>query len=118
MKTINDYTIPCTKPQTRKALKLGASIEIKYDDRYTPTYAEQKGLIHRNKYWYIIPTTEQMISWLEEQDGIKEITVCKTGMWIWGEKHTLITSGLSYPSRQESSLAAIDATLEYLEDNK
>lgn len=109
MKTIGDYTINCTPEQTKKALELGAQIERDgFEDR---PYVYIDGA-------YLIPTAEQMIGWLEEQDGIKDITVCKTGMWIWGKNHTLIEGGSTYSSRQESTLAAIDAALEYLTNNK
>lgn len=108
---MDKYKIPCTEEQTKKALELGAPINI-----FIHTSSESKGNYKPIGEFIdaVIPTAEQMIGWLEEQDGIDEITVCKTGMWIWGKNRTLIKGSPNYSSRQESSLAAIDAALEYL----
>lgn len=113
---MNNYTIYCSSEQTKKAFELGAPIE----------YAKVIDTINGNSIrmpeetgeFYLIPNAEQMIGWLEGQDGIEGITVCNTGMWIWGKNHTLIDGCPDYSSRQESSLAAIDAALEYLSNNK
>lgn len=118
MKAIFEYTIYCTKTQVEKALKLGARISYRSGDKpfVSVEYLDEDGGLKYHNY--DIPTTEQMIGWLEEQDGIDEITVCKTGMWIWGKNHTLIEGGSRYSSRKESSLAAVDAALNYLEQHK
>lgn len=107
MKAISDYTIFCTEEQTRKALEVGAPIKATFLD--IPNKFKYQGCDVE------IPTAEQMISWLENLGGIEEITVCKTGMWIWGKNHILIDSSSNCSSRKESSLAAIDAALKYLE---
>ena len=106
---MNKYTIYCTEAQTKKAFELGAPLEFTewYDDK--SAYVGLKG----EKY-AIIPTAEQLIGWLEGRGGIEDITICKTGMWIWGKKHTIIEGGLSYSSRKEATLAAVDTALEYL----
>lgn len=102
---MNEYTTICSEEQTKRALELGAPITIKH-------VMGEDGIV--KQYIPISPTVEQMIGWLEEQDGIEEITVCKTGMWVWGKNHTLIKGSPNYSSRQESSLAAIDVALDYL----
>ena len=114
---MDEFTIWCTEEQTKLALELGASINTTSVPWYNHPFDYKywaKVNIQGNFYSAKIPTAEQMIGWLEGQGGIEEITVCKTGMWIWGKNHTLIDGGLNYSSRQESSLAAIDAALEYL----
>lgn len=104
---MDEYTIYCTKEQTKKALELGAPIKIECFSTATEDHWQE-----------VIPTAEQMIGWLEDQEGIEEITVSKTVMWIWGENHTLINGSPNYSSRQESTLAAIDAALNYLKRNQ
>lgn len=123
MKTINDYTIYCTRNQTKKAFKLGAELMT---FGYPDLGSKEEAVLKLNRQVVLsrkddnsiivgqIPTAEEMIGWLEDFDCIKEITICKTGMWIWGKNHTLIDSGSSYSSRRESSHAAIDAALDYL----
>lgn len=65
MKTISDYTIYCTAEQTKQALELGAQIE----------YAKVIDTINGNSIripeetgeFYLIPTAEQMIGWLQSK---------------------------------------------------
>lgn len=101
---MDNYTIRCSDEQTRKARKLGASLEYTYGNC---------GLKH-----YINPTAEQMIGWLETQ-GITsiEITFSEETKWkfeIFGE---IYDYDAPYFSRQEATIAAIDAALDYLIDN-
>ena len=110
---MKQYTTYCTPEQTRKALELGAPIEYASINEI-----RLERYISVNNEEYALPTAEEMIVWLEGQDGIEDITVCKTGMWIWGKNHTLIDGGPNYSSRQESSLAAIDAALNCLISKK
>lgn len=105
---MNRYTIYCTPEQTRKALELGAPIERDgFEDR---PYVYIDGA-------YLIPTAEQMIGWLEEQESFSNICIRKTmggnhssACYCNGE--TLLSKVFS--SRKEATLAAIDAALEYL----
>lgn len=123
MKAISDYTIYCTPAQAKKALELGAPIEFEMEcpvnlETFERSPYPDVKIGEDGEPILIIPTAEEMIGWLEDFDCIKEITICKTGMWIWGKNHTLIDSGSSYSSRRESSHAAIDAALEYLTNKK
>lgn len=111
MKTISDYTIYCTPEQTKKAIELGAKIEY---HKLSEMLDISEQVIENGSIYYNTPTAEQMIGWIESLGGIEEITVCKSGMWIWGKNHTLIDSSTNYSSRMESSHAAIDAALDYI----
>lgn len=123
---MNKYTIYCTEEQMRKALKLGAPIEIKYgSDRYNPSSDELRCLVNYDHMWYNKPTAEQMIGWLEGQ-----------GIWIHfckpNQRPTLLSYSVSniskpcrrvfvgreYESRKEATIAAIDDALEYLTNKK
>lgn len=109
MEKISDYTITCTEEQTKKALNLGAPIEYKkFKYHYRGLLCEKDELI--------IPTAEQMIGWLEEQEGFSNICVLKTmeGNYYgrcYCNGNTLLHQ--IFPSRKEATLAAIDAALEY-----
>lgn len=135
---MNKYTIYCTEEQTKRALKLGAPIELwkDSDDIVHPNYIklniqDHMGLCSRGYTYAVIPTAEQLIGWLEEQDMIIETSFKGTDepdkkgnkMYIyhlfdfkkWEELNPL--SDL-YQSRKEATLAAIDAALKYLESLK
>ena len=104
---MNRYTIYCTPEQTKKAFELGAPIGYK------------NTLDNRERGKFDTPTAEQMLNWLEEK-YIDSITIRRLEK---GWEYTIIYNGkeecLSYFStRKEVTLAAIDAALEYLTNNK
>lgn len=113
MGTMTDYTIYCTNTQTDKALALGAPIEFQedasMDDGKSP----------------IRPTAEQMIGWLESHDSISEVIIATNALGGWfsrihdadGEAAGIDNYTL-YISRKKATLAAIDAALDYLSQNK
>lgn len=130
---MNRYTIYCTEQQTKKALELGAPIEI------LPNYTEYKGFPlvkckDGNDRPCIIPTVEQMINWLEEQGvyfeiGYMQYFHVEGGKDIFDklaheyririiDKTQLVSKESDFTSRQEDTLAAIDAALDYLTNNK
>lgn len=121
---MNKYTIYCTSEQVKKALELGAQIE--YVDRFNENlpselieFTDANGKIKSAEF--VIPTAEQMIGWLEEQGDINAIEVgCayKWGYRIFNKEYwEIMKHNTIYQSRQEATLAAIDAALEYLVDN-
>lgn len=113
---MNKYTLYCTHEQTKKALGLGAPIERDgYEDR---PYVYIDGA-------YLIPTAEQMIGWLEEKGIQISIMFCykvSSLRWNYDLDNTNIIlfehNSIGYPSRKEAVLAAIDASLEHLTNNK
>lgn len=121
--TINQYSIHCTPEQTMKALELGAPLKIidnEYDERI---YQFICGNTQNGKALYIIPTAEEMIGWLEEQDGIYDIHLLRTadGSWKYEITTKHIPKNKMYgcrKSRKEATISAIDAALEYLINNK
>lgn len=119
MKTISDYTIYCTPEQTKKALELGAPIKYTLERLIDSCFKP------------IIPTAEQMISWLEEQGMLIDVSFIGTDkpkmqgdkIFIYhvfdlNEWKELIPFSRIYSSRKEATLASIDAALEYLSNNK
>lgn len=114
---MDKYTIPCTPEQTKKALELGAPIDYS-SDNFDSDCTDNIGRLSNGLY-AIIPTAEQMIGWLEEQDSIIDIelkTVTR-GVWgyeVYGRFIPFKTSDSGYNSRKEATIAAIDAALDYL----
>lgn len=109
---MNKYTLYCTEAQTRKALKLGAPINIV--TKYVGGFI--LGLSHIEKH-YINPTAEQMIGWLEEQDIHIDVCYDMPRNYYYTFEYNDVISCF-YPSRKEATLATIDAALEYLIHNK
>lgn len=133
-KIMDKYSIYCTPEQTKKALDLGAPIvkvDTKdkrlryYDNLFYPIIAD---------YPFAIPTSEQMINWLEEQGIHFEVSYMQYfhvegGRDIFDkltyEYHISIIGKIrqlskesDFSSRKEATLAAIDAALDYLNKNK
>ena len=119
MRPISDYTIYCTLEQTKKALELGAP--IKEADKYDfPVFMDS------HKY-YVFPTAEQLIGWIEGISIIqlqieKQMGESGTRYRIWVRDEckpfSEIIKMYNYPTRKEATLAAIDAALDYLIENK
>lgn len=126
MKTISDYTIYCTEEQARKALELGAPIEYASD---TDVCCGNYFSMTRNDEPYrALPTTDQMIGWLEEQGIMLEVFYNCTykhynyaklfrGRNGWGSRLFNRYNG-GFSSRKEAIIATIDSGLEYLSNNK
>lgn len=117
---MNRYIIYCTGKQTRKALELGAPLKIidnEYDERI---YNFICGNTQNGKALYRIPTAEQMIGWLEEQCYFSFDIYQSRLSWycsvIHRDKECVLFDSLD--SRKESTLAALDAALEYLQNKK
>lgn len=124
MKTISNYSIYCTEAQTKKALELGAPINlhpfhssvIKGNERLF------EHIVCIDDKYYCSPTTEQMISWLEEQTILVIIEyVNNNKTWFY----SIINSENNYKnkyrdfvSRKEATLVSIDEALDYLISNK
>lgn len=120
---MNRYTIPCTLEQTKKALELGAPIQIVSSVMHSGNIKT----VSISNGFTIIPTVEQMINWLENQDSIDSIIVEKgqyigdMGEWmytIWNKNKMCENSGSDFPTRKKATLVAIDAALEYLSNDK
>lgn len=115
---MNKYTIYCTSEQTRKALELGAPIE------YRRFITSEKYIIIINNDIRIIPTAEQMIGFLLDNNGITDIVISRKmnphtfGFNVWYGMDGLIQEEIQYPTLKEATLAAINAALEYLISNK
>lgn len=102
-------------------IKLLKKLRKEAKKQYWIEIDEGKGSVmckYQNYHTYkrcIIPTAEQMISWLEEK-GITsiEITFSKETKWKFEMFSEIYDFGAPYYSRKEATLAAIDAALEYL----
>lgn len=124
---MNNYTIYCTEAQTKKALELGAPIKI---NSYPPINGEkfmwlsppEDAIAWNNSTNCIIPTAEEMISWLEEQEEIHEVEITTIkdeygeGWYycIFNKNRCNVSFDRNFPTRKEATLSAIDAALEYL----
>lgn len=120
---MNDYKIPCTEEQTKKALKLGAPIERIEHLASIGNYYVSGHHIYDNGLCYFMPTAEEMIGWLENNTIFKTIQIttdAKPTNWMYAiyfGKDDCLTQDL-FKSRKEATLSAIDKALEYLVDNK
>lgn len=125
---MNQFTIFCTPSQTRKALELGAP--LKTFIHVEPEFSMANGCLPYPEEieMYEYPTAEQMIGWLEEQYIYITIRYTNDVAKHWQAdvdradcidyecgKHLV---DYNYPSRKEATIAAIDAALEYLSNNK
>ena len=117
MKTISDYSIFCTKEQTRKALKLGAPIDIYYNEDIEHT------CIIEGLCWNI-PTAEQMMGWLRKEKGLfvepyLNGECCYSFSPIVSTKEDGEIIHLeAEDDPDKATLVAIDAALEYLTNKK
>lgn len=129
---MNKYTIFCTKEQVKKAYELGAPImtfgygdlgDIKdkvlaLNKQVELSTTENNGILVGQ-----IPTAEQMISWLEEQDVLCDVFPIGDfgndgfGMRIMiksRRRDRFESDCKDYSSRKEATFAAIDAALDFL----
>lgn len=114
---MSDYSIYCTEEQTKKALELGAPINLRWLYESIPF---RKEINIEYGHYAEIPTAEEMVGWLEDQ-GINELHLVhvKDGwMTCIFLKNDIIPDEFTYKSRKEAILAAIDAALGYLIKNK
>lgn len=126
---MDKYTIYCTKEQTKLAYKLGAKIKSAMMPLDIAISINKARIPLNNTDALILtpPTAEQMIGWLEEQKVI--INIILTGVLDKGYNYELYYRNANhkihnknefgqYMNREFATLAAIDAALEYLIDNK
>lgn len=127
------YTIYCTEEQTKKALELDAPIERGHDgSRYfnigVPTLFDENDEICRVKNSVIfIPTAEQMCGWLIDEKKIFVKVNPYVSLTHEDEYDSLLVNLVNghvllvkqaCNNLKEATLAAIDAALEYLSNNK
>ena len=115
---MNRYEIKCTEEQTKKALELGAPIDF-----FEENDEHNEHVVHVGQGLYaIIPTAEQIIGWLEDKEIFLEMRHTDEKMFhIWVGSFIPYPDGSwtkSYPTIKEATLAAIDAALEYLTNQK
>lgn len=121
---MKQYVIYCSEEQTRKAIKLGAPIEIvKVGEGKPLHYLCSK----ENRGYYVIPTAEQMIGWLEEQYLYITILYTNDVAKHWRADVDCANCidpecgkylvDFNFSTRKKATIAAIDAALEYLENN-
>lgn len=127
---MNQYTIYCTQEQTKKALELGAPIHripIGGRDGSKPSYftkqPDEEGWAECPAYY--IPTAEQMIGFLRENRLFIEVMMNDTdahkhfdGLVFINTTDEVLIGHEPKETYKEATLAAIDAALDYLMENK
>lgn len=114
------YKISCTPEQTRKAIELGAPLTLYPIKAHLSDEGCEKMHVIRavkdgyEKY-YLCPTAEQMIGFLRSK-GIKFHFDDETNYWRVDTSIEPISISCGVSEQRE--LAAIDAALEYLKNNK
>lgn len=112
------FTIYCTEEQTKKALEFGAPIEVivkNHKGNVTTDSMILNGDLCR------IPTSEQMIGWLEIRKIFIYIIPCYGISCSWYiaskgyNKYGYTSNVMVCKTRKEATLEAIDAALEYLQ---
>ena len=122
---MDEYAIYCTSEQVKKALEFGA--QIKYANAYNAylphtmiDFVGESGKMECAQF--VIPTAEQMIGWLEEQDCIRCVEVTKIFEWHYRvkKKYDDVDDWIqgSCQTRKEATLAAIYAALEFIQNLK
>jgi len=124
---MKQYTNYCTEKQTKRAYKLGAPIHIfECENKISKEAFIETGRIvelEDNKLGDI-PTTQQMLGWLETKGMYIEIIIAFTdddAKNRWTRSFTLfdessqIGEGIIYMSVYEAELEAIDEALDSLE---
>lgn len=120
---MKQFAIYCTEEQTKKALELGAPITLFSNSGHIPQEtADNWHLCLLGDNAYYIPKAEEMIGWLEEVKGcsfnVYEVNIGWTYNIIYKKEVDSEESYIPYESRKKATLAAIDAALEYLTNNK
>lgn len=121
MKTISDYTIFCTEAQTKKAIKLGAPINIFI---HTSSESKENYKPIGECIDAVIPTAEQMIGWLRKEKGLfvepyLNGECCYSFSPIVSTKEDGEIIHLeAEDDPDKATLVAIDAALDYLTNNK
>lgn len=111
------YKIYCTGEQTAKAFGLGAPIE--YAKVIDTMSGKSIRIPANNGDFYCIPTAEEMINWLENKGLLISTTALNTpDNPIYDYSINSEESWTTFSSRKEATLAAIDAALDYLEEQK
>lgn len=119
---MDKYKIPCTPEQTKKALELGAPIEVKSIEN-APKEWHGKACFTGMATCAKIPTTEEMLGWLRENDLYVNIIHISAGYTSWIKtikKNLYLSKGNTgyVNSFEEATFAGINAALEYLTNNK
>lgn len=117
------YSVYCTEEQTKKAIEIGAPVNeamSRYNSRLvydrimqgkeTREEYNKRGIAVLGKRTYNIPTTEQMIGWLDFKGVICEIYY--RGKWYYDVQG--LGNNVSFSSRKEATLASISVALDYL----
>lgn len=110
----------CTEEQTKKAFELDAPL-IKCDSRdKRMMYCDHLCYPRIADYPYVIPTTEEMVGWLEDQGLHISIIYndCTYKPEVRDMHDGFINKDEHLSSHKNATLAAIDAALEYLSKNK
>lgn len=123
---MDKYQIPCTEEQAQKALELGAPIKHKTRTYYVclqPSSVLEDEITEETDE-LIIPTTDQMIGWLNDQNIAIDLhtyfTVDNDKISHYGftvSDLTRISNG-NFLTREEATLEAIDVALSYLIERK
>lgn len=117
---MNEYTLFCTMEQTRKVLELGATLT---EDR--SEWVNTANHICVGDIWYHCPTVEQMFGFFRSKNI--HIVIHKDAVDKWSVycheimpmpfEFTIFDRLTEFDSYEDAALAAIDATLEYLEQS-
>lgn len=122
---MNTFTIFCTEAQTRRALELGAPINIRcsYNGYYPLPFIRE--IIVEPHHFAEVPTAEQMLGWLKTKGFAFGITNYNDGFndhVFWrvanNQDKRWYISDDKLKDPKEAVLAAIDAALNYLKNKK
>lgn len=109
---MQSFTILCTLEQTKDAIALGAPIK---------GHPIVDGVLYNLvKYYfkdgnvYLVPTAEQMISWLETQEPIEYFAISNFGFDLHTKKG--LFGERDFSSRMDATLTAIDTALKILKE--
>lgn len=120
---MNEYTLYCTKDQTKKVLELGATLTEDRSDWFNTANHICVGDTIFGDIWYHCPTVEQMFGFFRSKNIHIVIHKDAVDKWsVYGHEimpieFTVFDRLTGFDSYEEATLAAIDAILEYLEQS-
>lgn len=116
---MDEDIIYCTEEQTRKAYELGLSLNFGYHQSDFRDSVKIRSLLYVE-----IPTAEKMVALLEGQGVLVDVGASfdqkNTPLYLYRigiSFNNYFSNAIDYHSRKEATLAAIDATLNYLSNN-
>ena len=114
---MEEFSIYCTEELTKRALKLGAPIDERWDyDECSQTTPFEKEIPIEFHHYIRVPTAEQMKNWLKRVHKIN-IHIYEWDFWEYDMSYNgQYYEGMFYKTEEEALFAAFNVALDILEE--